>query len=232
MGDKPSIHQGHRDRMKQEFLKGGLEAFSDVRALELLLFYALPQGDVNPLAHRLLDTFDTLAGVMDANMEELKRVPGVGNHTATLIKLVTAISAKYMASRTDDRFILRRSHDLWELFSPYFFGARNEKTYLACFDGKLKLLGVRKISEGSPTGTDICVRQIMSAALSYDSSAVVLAHNHPSGVATPSDDDVSTTLYLRKYLQGVNIHVYDHVILTDEDMVSMRDSGYFIPVGF
>ena len=105
-------------------------------------------------------------------------------------------------------------------------------TYLACFDGKRKLLGVRKISEGGPAGTDICVRQIMSAALSYNASAVVLAHNHPSGVATPSDEDVSTTLYLRKYLQGVNVHVYDHVILTDEDMVSMRDSGYFIPIGY
>ena len=232
MGDKPSIHRGHRDRMKQEFLKGGLEAFSDVRALELLLFYALPQGDVNPLAHRLLDTFDSLAGVLDASLEELKAVPGIGEHTAILLKLVPAITAKYLASRTSDDFILKRSRDLWDLFSPYFFGARNEMTYLACFDGKLKLLGVRKISEGGPTGTDICVRQIMSAALSYNSTAVVLAHNHPSGVATPSDEDVSTTLYLRKYLQGVNVHVYDHVILTDEDMVSMRDSGYFIPIGY
>ncbi len=231
MEEKPSIHRGHRERVKQEFLKGGLEAFSDVRALELLLFYALPQGDVNPLAHRLLDTFGSLAGVLDAGMEDLKNVPGIGEHAAILLKLVPAVTAKYLASRTSDDFILKRSRDLWGLFSPYFFGARNEMTYLACFDGKMKLLGVGKISEGSPTGTDICVRQIMSAALSYNSTAVVLAHNHPSGIATPSDEDVSTTLYLRTYLQGVSIQVYDHVILTDDDMVSMRDSGCFIPAG-
>lgn len=226
------IHKGHRERVKQEFLKGGLEAFSDVRALELLLFYALPQGDVNPLAHALLDAFGSLAGVLDASPEDLKRVRGIGDHTAILLKLVPALSAKYLASRTSDGFILRQTSDLRTLFAPYFFGARNEMTYLACFDGKLKLLGVRKISEGSPTATDIGMRQIAAAALSFNASAVVLAHNHPSGVATPSDDDVSTTVYLRKYLQGIDIHVYDHVILADDDMVSMRDSGYFIPVGY
>lgn len=227
-----SIHKGHRERMKHEFLKGGLEPFSEVRALELLLFYALPQGDVNPLAHTLLDTFGSLAGVLDAGQEALMQVPGIGEHATVLLKLIPALSAKYLASRTSDDFILRDTRDLWELFSPYFFGARNEMTYLACFDGKLKLLGVRKISEGGPNATDIGVRQVAAAALSYNASAVVLAHNHPSGVATPSDEDVSTTLYLRKYLQGMDVHVYDHVILADDDMVSMRDSGYFIPIGY
>ena len=108
MEEKPSIHRGHRERVKQEFLKGGLEAFSDVRALELLLFYALPQGDVNPLAHRLLDTFGSLAGVLDAGMEDLKNVPGIGEHAAILLKLVPAVTAKYLASRTSDDFILNK----------------------------------------------------------------------------------------------------------------------------
>ena len=227
-----NIHKGHRDRVKQEFLQGGLEPFSDVRALELLLFYALPQGDVNPLAHALLDTFHSLSGVLDASLEDLKRVPGIGEHTAILLKLVPALSAKYLASRTSTDFILRRTRDLRELFAPCFFGARNEMTYVACFDGKLKLLGVRKVSEGSPTANDIGVRQVAAAALSFNASAVVLAHNHPSGIATPSEEDISSTMYLRKYLQGMSIHVYDHVILTDDDMVSMRDSKCFIPIGY
>lgn len=227
-----SIHKGHRDRMKQEFLKGGLESFSDVRALELLLFYALPQGDVNPLAHTLLETFESLAGVMDAGFEELRQVPGIGEHAAILLKLIPALSAKYLASRTSETFILRDSRDLQDLFAPYFFGARNEMSFLACFDAKGKLLGVRKVSEGSPTATDIGVRRMVSAALSCNASLVVLAHNHPSGIASPSDDDLSTTLYLRKYLQGMDIQLYDHVILTDDDMISLRDSGCFIPTGY
>ncbi len=227
---KKNRHEGHRLRMKQEFLRGGLAAFSDVRALELLLFYAAPRGDVNGLAHDLLDAFGSFAGVLDASPEELCRVPGVGEHTMILLKLIPAAAARYLSSRADPEFVLRSTRDLWELFSPYFFAARNEMTFLACFDGKRKLLGVRKVSEGGPAATDIAVRQVAAAALAFNATVVVLAHNHPSGVAAPSEADVSATLYLRKYLQSMEILVYDHVILADGDMVSMRDSGYFIPI--
>lgn len=222
------IHDGHRSRMKQEFLQGGLTHFSEPRALELLLFYSRMQGDVNPTAHALLDAFGSLAGVLDANPQELMSVPGVGENTAVLLKLIPALAAKYLASRTSAETIIRNSGDLRDLFAPYFFGARNELSFLACFDSKLKLLGVRKISEGGPNETNIGPRQIATAALSYNASAVVLAHNHPSGLASPSDDDISTTRYLFQVLRGLGIVLYDHVILADDDMVSMRDSGYFM----
>ena len=222
------IHDGHRSRMKQEFLQGGLTHFSEPRALELLLFYSRMQGDVNPTAHALLDAFGSLAGVLDADPQELMSVPGVGENTAVLLKLIPALAAKYLASRTSAETIIRNSGDLRDLFAPYFFGARNELSFLACFDSKLKLLGVRKISEGGPNETNIGPRQIATAALSYNASAVVLAHNHPSGLASPSDDDISTTRYLFQVLRGLGIVLYDHVILADDDMVSMRDSGYFL----
>ena len=222
------IHDGHRSRMKQEFLQGGLTHFSEPRALELLLFYSRMQGDVNPTAHALLDAFGSLAGVLEADPQELMSVPGVGENTAVLLKLIPALAAKYLASRTSAETIIRNSGDLRDLFAPYFFGARNELSFLACFDSKLKLLGVRKISEGGPNETNIGPRQIATAALSYNASAVVLAHNHPSGLASPSDDDISTTRYLFQVLRGLGIVLYDHVILADDDMVSMRDSGYFM----
>ena len=222
------IHDGHRSRMKQEFLQGGLTHFSEPRALELLLFYSRMQGDVNPTAHALLDAFGSLAGVLDADPQELMSVPGVGENTAVLLKLIPALAAKYLASRTSAETIIRNRGDLRDLFAPYFFGARNELSFLACFDSKLKLLGVRKISEGGPNETNIGPRQIATAALSYNASAVVLAHNHPSGLASPSDDDISTTRYLFQVLRGLGIVLYDHVILADDDMVSMRDSGYFM----
>ena len=225
-----NIHAGHRKRLKQEFLSAGLDSFPEHRALELLLFYALPRGDANPTAHALLDAFGSLSDVLDADYQDLVRIPGISDHTAVLLKLIPAISGKYLASRLRDSLILRDSHDLWELFSPHFFGARNEMSWLACFDAKRKLLGVRKLSEGSPTATDIGVRRVVSAALSCNATLVVLAHNHPSGIASPSDEDVSTTLYLRKLLRPMDIDLYDHVILVDDDMVSMRDSGYFIPI--
>ena len=219
-----ATHEGHRQRLRQEFLENGGAALSDLRALELLLFYARPRGDVNPLAHELLDRFHSIAGIFDADIEELRQIPGVGDSTAILIP---ALGGKYLAARCDNVEILHDSSDLRDIFAPHFYGARNEMAFLACFDAKLKLLGVRKLSEGAPNGTDIVVRNIVAAALSFNASVVVLAHNHTSGVATPSDDDLFTTRHLRQVLPQMGIDLYDHVILVDDDMVSLRDSGYF-----
>lgn len=220
------IHQGHRDRMKQEFLQGGLAHFSEPRALELLLFFSRFQGDVNPLAHELLAAFGSLAGVLDAPPEELAKIPGVGENTVVLLKLIPAIAARYLASRTSGEVIVSDSASLYNLFLPYFFGARNEMSFLACFDGKLKLLGVKKISEGSPNANEISVRKISTEALALNATVVVLAHNHPSGLATPSEEDIFSTRYIQDALRPLGIVLYDHVILADDDMVSLKDSKY------
>lgn len=220
-----SIHDGHRARVKREFLAIGIDHFSETRILELVLFYSRRQGDVNPLAHELLNTFGSLAGVMDASPEDLMAVPGVGENTAVLLKLFPAMISRYMLSRTDPKAIITDAASIRELLAPYFFSARNEMTYLACLDGKRKLLGVRKIGEGEPNAIDISPRQLAMVALSLNASSVVLAHNHPSGVATPSKEDTSTTRYLIQVLAGVSIELYDHVIFADGDMVSFRESG-------
>ena len=96
-----SIHTGHRQRVKDEFSARGLAGWPDHRVLELLLYYAIPQGDVNGLAHELVERFGSLAGVLDAAEEELCRVPGVGQHTAVLLKLIPAAGARYLQSRAD-----------------------------------------------------------------------------------------------------------------------------------
>ena len=222
------VHHGHRERMKQEFLQGGLAHFSEPRVLELLLFYSRLQGDVNPLAHRLLDTFGSLAGVLDAPPEALAKVPGVGENTVVLLKLLPAIAARYLASRANAEMILSDSASLHELFLPYFFGARNEMSYLACFDSKLKLLGVKKISEGSPNANEISIRKISTEALALNATVVVLAHNPPSGLATPSEEDIFTTRYIQDSLRPLGITLYDHVILADGEMVSLKDSRYLM----
>ena len=96
-----SVHNGHRERMRQEFLSGGLAHFSEPRVLELLLFYSRPRGDVNPLAHQLLETFGSLAGVLDDTPTDLAHVPGMGENTEAQLKLIPAIAARYLASRTN-----------------------------------------------------------------------------------------------------------------------------------
>lgn len=217
-----ALHDGHRERMRQEFLQGGLDAFSEVRTLELLLFFSRPQGDVNPLAHTLLDTFGSLAGVLDASPEALARVPGVGKNTIVLLKLFPALSAKYLASRARKTLDGSTLEGLREIFMPCFFGARNEMSYLACFDNSFKLLGVRKLSEGGPSASDISLRRLVSTALSLNADIIVLAHNHPNGDPSPSEQDLSSTQQLVQYLQPLELRLHDHVILTDEKITSLQ----------
>ena len=181
---------------------------------------------MNPLAHRLLDTFGSLSGVLDADTARLLAVPGVGENTVTLLKLIPAVCAKYVSSRAGADTIIEDSRDIESLFRPYFFGAKNEMAYLAALDGKGKLLGVRKLSEGIPNATDITTRQVAEATLALGATAVILAHNHISGIAAPSNADLVSTAYLQDFLGKMSVTLRDHVIMVEEDMVSLRDSRY------
>ena len=223
---KPSgIHTGHRKRVKDEFLANGLAGLPDHRVLELLLFYAIPQGDVNPLAHRLMDHFGSLAGVFHATHEQLMQVDGVGYSTAVFIRLIPAVAARYLAdsSRVGEQYL--SSWQLRDLLLPLFFGQRNELAYLVCLDGKSKLIVTKKLGEGIADSVQITTRKVLETALNCNASRVVLAHNHVSGVAIWSPEDLDTTLRLKRVLLEAGIELVDHCIFANDDMVSMADSG-------
>lgn len=220
-----SIHDGHRRRFKEEFLARP-DSFPDHKLLELLLFYANPRGDTNPVAHALMDRFGSLAGVLDALPDELRKVPGVGEHTVALLKAVKELSGRYLTARTNAEEIVGSVQDARALLQPYFFGARNERVCLLCMDGKGKCLGIRVIGEGSVNTAQITSRSAVEAALSLNASRAILAHNHVSGLALPSAEDRTTTERLREILWSVGVRLEDHLIFVDDDMVSLRDSGF------
>jgi len=219
-----SIHAGHRSRVKSEFLARGLEGWPDHRALELLLFYAIPQGDVNKLAHTLIDHFGSLSGVLDASVDELKKVPGVGEHTAVLLRLIPAIGGRYVEDRGGAGRIIRTADEVVEILTPYFFGVRNEMVYILCLDGKGKVLGVRKVSEGSIFASDINIRRIAEEAMGLRAASIYLAHNHISNLAFPSAADWQTTDVIRAALAPLGLELIDHIVFVDGDAVSLRQS--------
>ena len=221
-------HDGHRQRLKTEFLARP-DSFPDHKLLELLLFYANPRSDTNPLAHELIDHFGSLAGILDATPEELQKVKGVGEHAAVLFKAVKEFSGRYLTVRTQVDDIARSTRDFYTLLRTYFFGARNEMLCLLCLDGKHKVLGIRRLGEGNVNAVNITTRLIAEAALSLNASAVVLAHNHVSGIAFPSDEDIATTNSLAPILNTLGVALVDHLIFVDDDMVSLRDSGFYRP---
>ncbi len=220
-----SIHEGHRERLKRRFLEEGLDGFTEIQALELMLFYCIPQKDTNPLAHALLDRFGTLAQVLEAPVEELRKVPGVGDHTAVFLHLITEASRVYMVSRCTQEKILPTLESCAEYLLPFFFGRKVETVFLLCMDAKCKVLCCREIGEGSVNAAGISIRRVVEAALSSGASSVVLAHNHPSGLALPSNEDIQTTRRVALALQAVEVHLADHVIIADGDYVSMAQSG-------
>ena len=227
MADKPKHrHAGHRERMKAEFLARGLEGWPDHRVLELLLFYTIPQGDVNDLAHELVERFGSLAGVLDASVEELKKVKGVGDHTAVFLRMLPAVLGRYQGARTRLSAIINSPEDAYAWLEPYFFGARNEMVYVLCLDGKRQVLGVRKVAEGSIELAEVNTRRIAEEAIGLRAAQIYVAHNHVSNLAIPSQADWLTTDTLRGALRPIGIELIDHLVFVDGDMVSMKDSEY------
>lgn len=221
-----SIHDGHRLRLKRRFLQEGLDGFTEIQALELLLFYAIPQKDTNELAHRLLDRFDNLARVLDAPVEKLMEVDGIKEHAATLIKLAKAMGRCYDVSRSQNETVVQNVSDCGAYLRPYFRDRMNETVFILCLDAKLKVLGHQEIGEGSVNYASVPVRRVVETALAVGASSVVLAHNHPSGIAVPSTEDIQTTRRVAAALAAVEIELADHLVFADGDYVSMAQSGY------
>lgn len=221
-----SVHNGHRDRMRQRFLQEGLDGFTDIQVLELLLFYCISRKDTNPIAHALLEQFGSLSQVLEAPVEELCKVEGIGENAAVFLQLVTQVGRYYLTDRVSKIKVLPTLESCAEYMRPLFFGRKVEMVYLLCLDAKCKVLCCRKMAEGSVNSTGISVRKIVEMALAANASSVVLAHNHPGGLAIPSSEDVAVTRRVVAALQAVEIHFIDHIIVADDDYVSMVQSGY------
>ena len=171
------------------------------------------------------DTLD----VLFARPDRLLEVPGIGANAALYLSLVTAASRYYQVSRAMQQKVLNTIDKCGQYLLPFFVGRRNETVYMLCLDAKCKLLCCKEISEGSVNAAGISTRKVVEVALASNASTVVLAHNHPSGLAVPSDADVHTTYRVSAALDMVGVILADHIIVSDDDFVSLAQSGYFRP---
>lgn len=222
-----SIHDGHRQRLKDRFLKSGLDSFEPHNVLELLLFYAVPQRDTNELAHRLLDEFGSLSAVLEADAHELCAVEGVGQNVAALLTLMPQLARYYLDDCNRDVKTLTSTADIIDFISPKFIGRSKEMVFLLCTDNKASVVFADFVSEGSINATMINMREILSVAMRHKAVAAIVAHNHPKGLAIPSKEDLITTKKIHDVLAGTNTRLVDHLIFAGGDCCSMRESGYF-----
>lgn len=218
------VHDGHRKKMRARFLETGLDAFADHEALELLLYYAIPRKDTNGIAHELMNRYGTLEAVLSAPVEDLMRVEGIGEQAAVLLKLVPKVVQKARLSANKDT-ILNSTERAGSFLLERFRGEKNEVIYQLCLDKKGKLLSCRRLNEGGADSSELNLRRLVENALLASASAVILSHNHPSGIALPSTEDYVTTERVQEALRVVGVTLVDHIIVADDDFVSMADSG-------
>ena len=207
MAEKPektekNLHEGHRGRMLENYLKNGLDGFSDVQALEFLLNYALARIDTNTIAHRLLEEFGSLHQVFEAPIELLVQVEGVRSQR-----------------------IFRTTEEIGRFLVAKIGQYREERAFLMSLDLDCKLLDFRELTRGSVDSVNLPYRKVVEAALMNNAATVILAHNHLCDTAVPSMSDIDYTKQIFAYLQKLDIVLTDHIIVANHFYYSMKLSG-------
>ncbi len=220
-----SYLEGHRQRLRDRFNGSGLGAFEDHEVLELLLTYAVPRKDVKPIARALLDRFGSVSNALDAETADLLAVDGIGGSGATLLHLMPALTRRYLRDRWGHKPQLLTREDLARFAADQLATANNEVFLLIVLTHESHVLRALQLHEGTITSAPVYPRLVVEAALRHHAAKVVLAHNHPGGVAQPSDEDVDVTRRLCEVLTALGIPVVDHVIVAGPRTFSMAAAG-------
>lgn len=219
------MHKGHRERIKNRFLSEGLDNFEDHQVLELILFYAIPMKDTNELAHTLIKQYGSLSAVLEADVEDLMTVPGIGRNAAVLLSLIPSLARRYFKDRWGDRPKLNSTSKAGEYLISLFAGRSYELFYILCLDAQNRLNHAALVHEGTIDQTAVYPRLVVEAALRHQSSSIIISHNHPGGTLRPSAADIEVTKIIKSALEPISIEVLDHIVVAGDKYFSFADSG-------
>lgn len=225
---KENIHENHRERMRDRYIRNGIDGMAPHEVLELILYYALPRCDTNPIAHRLIETFGSFSGILNADVEDIAAVSGVGRKTAVFLKLFLDVNRVYETDKTANVKKLSSISEIGEYLKPRFIGRRNETIIMLCLDSKNDIISSQILSEGNVNTAIISLKQAVGTAIRQNAASVVIAHNHPGGEAEPSMKDIETTKLLSAIFRSLNIRFVDHLIFGGDDYTSVYQSNTFI----
>lgn len=223
---KTNAHAGHRKRLRERFLKEGLDNFQPHQVLELLLFYAIPQRDTNELAHRLIREFGTLSRVFETDPKDLQSTGGISENTAILLSMIPQLSRVYMRDRARSMPVVNNSIQAGEYAKALLMGRLYEAFFVICLDKNNKVQHEVKVCEGTIDEVPCYPRLVMETVLRHNAHKVIFAHNHPSGRRNPSANDIESTHVLQKLLGAVDVELVDHIIVGTDGYISMADLGY------
>lgn len=214
---------GHRDRVREKFAKlGSFDSYQPYEVLELLLFYAIPRRDTKVIAKNLIATFGSLKGVFEADIDTLKKQPGVGLSTAVFLHSYSEL-ATYLSGQVAES--IRGSGDMGAYSVNLMMGKTVEELYVVALNPKNVIINSKKLASGKFSSVTADVRQIIGFAMDCDADKIVLIHNHTNGSVTPSGDDVTVTMHIADIAGKLGITVVDHIITCQDRYVSMASSG-------
>ncbi len=214
-----NFHAQHRQRVRNRFHAEGLDSFEEHQILEMLLFYGIPRIDTNEIAHRLMIKFGSFRSVMDAEYEELLEVEGIGEQAATLIKFSAAVARRYALSEFTKGTRYTTVESVGKYFVAKFMGEHTEKTYAMLINGRSEMIDCKLITEGSFVSNDATFQAIINAAIKNKAYGVILAHNHPTGLAIPSANDIEFTAQLDYFCSQVGICVLEHIVVAENSFM-------------
>lgn len=224
--DQP--HKGHRERFRQRYLNEDLDKFEPHNLFELLLFYGIPRADTNVIAHDLVNRFGGINKVFDAPIDELVEVKGISENAALLIKLIPSLCRVYMKDEIGESPILDSVEKMGKYCVAHFAGRVTEFVYLICLDNSSRVISCDFLVEGTVNTANISIRKITDFVVRYKASHVILTHNHPSGFAIPSNNDVVTTVDVKNSLKQLGIELLDHIIVAKSHYTSLAEQGYIV----
>ncbi len=208
------------------FLKEkSLENYSDGAVLELLFTTAGVRGDTQSIIETMFDAFGSFKGVLEARPQQLMKLPGVTKKVATLVSMVAPLAKVWERANMEDPNRIGNSREAEAYAKSLLMGERTERFFVVALNARCKVLGSRKISEGSLSEVSAYPRMVMEAALNYNAHSILLCHNHPGGTCAPSPEDISSTIQLQRLLNGVGIPVLDHIIVAGDKTYSMIQHG-------
>ena len=218
-----NIHKDHRSRLKKQFIENGIDAMTDIQKLEMLLFYSIPLKDTNPLAHKLIEEFGSLSEVLSASYNELIKVDGVKENSATLIKFFGSM-LNYCSKPADDE-ILGSSSKAKKFVTKYFKHISVEQFYVFCLTKTNIVKKAFLINSGTNCEVNVEIRNITEKSLETNCTRMIIAHNHPAGKAIMSEQDCRFTFSLLCSCILNNIELLDHIIVGTDKTISLYEQG-------
>ena len=216
---------GHRGRLRERFLQSGLNAFLDYEIVELLLTLGTPRRDCKPMAKEAIKRFKGLRAVLDASSDELQEIKGIGPSNAFGLKLFQAMAERYAKEGMPEKVTLDSAEAVFNYLQKSIGREKKEHFILLCLDSRHNLINISEISVGTINASIVHPREVFQTAIKNLATQVILAHNHPSGDPEPSTQDVAITARLCEASRILGIELLDHVVVTSDKFVSLKDKG-------